>query len=242
MNWKQKLKALLRANAYYLAFALCIAAVAVSGWLFVRSLSEQEAAPAQNDAVQAAVLPTLPWSKPTEQAEPRPTQPAKPGPAAPAATEPAATQTKPGGQSRPARVRPVEGEALQGYSMDKLAYNATTRDWRTHAGTDLAAPEGSEVRAAAEGTVLAVFEDDLLGQTVTVEHADGWVTHYANLAKEVAVQAGDRVEAGQTLGAVGKTALAEVGIASHLHFAVYKNRVPQDPEAFLSGAVQTESE
>ena len=53
MNWKQKIKTLLRANAYYLAFGLCIAAVAVSGWLFVRSLSGADETPAQNDAVQA---------------------------------------------------------------------------------------------------------------------------------------------------------------------------------------------
>ena len=238
MNWKQKLKTLLRANAYYLAFGLCIAAVAVSGWLFVRSLSEEAQSPAGNDAVQAAVLPTLPWSQPTEKAAPpvteKPSLPEKTEPAKPAPSEPVSAEAR--ANARPGAVlcRPVDGAVLRGYSMDKLTYNATTRDWRTHAGTDLAAAEGSEVRAVAEGTVLAVFADDLLGQTVTVEHAGGWVTHYANLAEEVPVRAGDRVVAGQTLGTVGRTALGEIGSAPHLHFAVYKNNVPQDPELYLS--------
>ena len=61
------------------------------------------------------------------------------------------------------------------------------------------------------------------------------MTHYANLAEELAVSAGDRVEAGQVLGTVGRTALAELGSEPHLHFAVYRNNVPQDPEAFLAG-------
>ena len=107
--------------------------------------------------------------------------------------------------------------------------------WRTHAGMDLAAPEGSEVCAVADGTVLSVFDDDMLGRTVTISHEGGYVTHYANLAEEVAVTAGDRVSAGQVLGTVGRTALAEIAEEPHLHFAVYKNNVPQDPEAYLAG-------
>ena len=158
-------------------------------------------------------------------------------PAEPAATEKPRTPPETGPSAEPGAVlcRPVEGEQSQAYSMDKLSYNATTRDWRTHAGMDIAAAPGAEVKAVAEGTVLSVFADDLLGQTVTVEHAGGWVTHYANLAEEVCVKAGDRVSAGQVLGTVGKTALAEIAQESHLHFAVYKNNVPQDPEAYLAG-------
>jgi PadR family transcriptional regulator PadR len=37
------------------------------------------------------------------------------------------------------------------------------------------------------------------------------------------------------LTAKGRTALAELGSEPHLHFAVYRNNVPQDPEAFLAG-------
>lgn len=40
------------------------------------------------------------------------------------------------------RVWPVSGEAQAAYSVDALQYNATTQDWRTHAGVDLTAAVG----------------------------------------------------------------------------------------------------
>ncbi len=129
---------------------------------------------------------------------------------------------------------PVEGEILQAYSMDHLAFNATTKDWRTHDGVDFLASVGTEVHAAADGTVEAVFADDFLGMTVTVRHADGYVTQYANLAEEVAVSVGQTVQAGDMLGTVGQTALLEVGDEPHLHFSVYRYNVSVDPSEFLA--------
>ncbi|MBR6376595.1 MAG: M23 family metallopeptidase [Oscillospiraceae bacterium] len=233
MNWKESILKFFREKAYYLALTVCLAAVAISGWLFVRSLSEDQEAESP-DAVQAAVMPSLAPRQGQENARRDPVQPdvKKPGSTqAPESETPeTAAPTEPVKQSW---LRPLEGPVILGYSMDKLAYNPTTRDWRTHPGLDIGAAAGTEVKAAAEGTVRSVYADDLLGQTVTVEHAGGWVTHYANLAEELSVKAGDRVQAGQVLGTVGKTALGEVGEAAHLHFAVYKNNVPQDPAALL---------
>lgn len=243
MKWKQLKKKISGDKGYYFALAVCTVAVAVSGWLFVQSLNEDEPEVKLPDAVQAAVLPTLPRMNGSilpdadaPIASVKPNHPVAPiEPETEAETEPAARPAKPVTVPAAVRFRPVEGSVVQGYSMDKLAFNPTTRDWRTHAGMDLAAAEGSEVRSVADGTVLSVFDDDMLGKTVTVEHEGGYVTHYANLAEEVRVSAGDRVSAGQVLGTVGKTALGEVGSESHLHFAVYRNNVPQDPEAFLAG-------
>lgn len=240
MKWKQSLRNLLMDKGYFLAFALCLAAIFVSGWLFVRSLRDEELT--VHDAVPAAVLPTLDEGRSaarvgadTPAKQNHPAAPSVSGTEAP--TESPAPTEAPDKSLRPGAVlcRPLEGTVAQGYSMDELAYNPTTKDWRTHAGIDIAAAEGSEVRAVAEGTVLSVFADDRLGQTVTVEHAGGYVTHYANLAEEVAVAAGDRVVAGQTLGTVGRTAITELAAEPHLHFAVYKNNVPQDPERYLAG-------
>ena len=244
MKWKQAFKQLTREKGYLLALAVCLGAVAVSGWLFVRELRSAEEELTLPEAVQAAVLPSFPTSSQAIQSEKQPlpgkaqTPISDSGDAFEPASDPesavsAAPQTAQ--PVRPVLARPVAGNVLAHYSMDKLAYNATTRDWRTHAGMDIAAPEGSKVCAVADGTVLAVFTDDLLGQTVTVEHEGGIVTHYANLAEEVQVSAGDSVSAGQVLGTVGKTALSEIGSEAHLHFAVYKNNVPQDPEDYLAG-------
>ena len=237
MNWKLWMKKLSGDKGYYLALTVCTVAVAVSGWLFVRSLRATDDELRVPEAVQAAVLPTLPAQNDRPAAAPADTGRAEQPVAGEPETEAPVLAPEPAAEAGPATVlcRPVEGAVVSEYSMDKLAYNPTTRDWRTHAGLDLAAAEGTEVRAAAAGTVLAVYEDDMLGVTVTLGHEDGWVTHYANLAEEVAVTAGDAVAAGQVLGTVGRTALGEVGSEPHLHFAVYRNNVPRDPEVFLAG-------
>lgn len=241
-NIKKRLSKLFRGKGYYIALALCVAAVGVSGYLFTRSLSEQNVEserldallqqPAASSAPQSTVpdkpasftkpgLPAAVSDLPTEP--PETAVPSEPPATAPATPEPLQT------------VFPVEGTLLQTYSMDHLSYNETTRDWRTHDGMDFAAAAGTPVVAAADGVVESVFVDDFLGKTVTVRHEGGYVTHYANLAEEVPVAAGDAVKAGDTIGAVGATALLEIGSAPHLHFAVFKNNVSVDPERFLTG-------
>ena len=130
-------------------------------------------------------------------------------------------------------VLPVSGTVQQDYAMDRLVYNATTRDWRVHNGVDLSAPLGQDVKAARAGTVTAVYEDDAYGVTVVVQHDGGWSSHYCGLAQELSVAAGDTVTAGQTLGTIGTTATVEIAQEPHLHFEVYCNGEPADPAGFL---------
>ena len=136
-----------------------------------------------------------------------------------------------GGEER-ARLA-VSGSTQAAYSVDALQYNATTQDWRTHAGVDLAASVGTPVKAAGSGVVTAVYDDEFLGTTVVINHPDGHVSQYSNLAVMPSVSAGDSVEAGQTIGAVGETALLEIADEPHLHFAVYANGDTIDPAEFI---------
>ena len=69
---------------------------------------------------------------------------------------------------------------------------------------------------------------------MTVDHNNGYVTTYASLQEDVPVLAGDEVEAGTVLGAVGNTSLSEAGIGAHLHFSVTKDGLPVDPAEYLS--------
>ena len=130
-------------------------------------------------------------------------------------------------------VMPVSGQVLQEYAMDRLTFNATTKDWRTHNGVDLAASVGTQVQAAQSGTVEAVLDDAYYGMTVRLQHADGYSTTYSGLAEEVLVETGDKVTAGQVIGTVGDTALIETAMESHLHFEVSCNGEPVDPAGFL---------
>ena len=129
---------------------------------------------------------------------------------------------------------PVSGESISSYSMEALSYNQTTRDWRVHNGVDLAAEEGAEVCAAADGEVYTVYEDDAMGYTVVIRHDDGYTTKYSSLAENVAVKAGDQVSVGQTIGYAGSTAIVETTLGSHVHFSVTKSDEPMDPAEFLA--------
>ena len=245
MHKKKSFFQMLRDNAYYIALGICAVAVIVSGVLFLRD-PEQSREPAASE-VPAAILSDLPRVREplTDETEPRLFAPET----VPSGSDPT-EETGPEGREAPApkpqapeltASAPVPGEVLQCFCMDRLCYNPTTRDWRTHAGIDIAADLGDPVRAAAAGTVISVYEDDLLGQTVAVRHTGGWVSHYANLASEVPVSVGQTVSAGQELGTVGQTALLEIGSEPHLHFAVYRDNVATDPAEFLTAAKAPEA-
>lgn len=130
-------------------------------------------------------------------------------------------------------VSPLAGETAAVFSLDRLSYDATLGDWRTHDGIDILADAGTEVVSASAGIVLSVEEDGRMGTTVTVDHRNGYVTTYASLQPEASVLAGDEIPAGAVIGAVGNTSLTESGWGAHLHFSVAKNGELIDPAVFL---------
>lgn len=92
-----------------------------------------------------------------------------------------------------------------------------------HSGTDIAAPEGSPILAAADGTVTIANALDSWGGSygyyVKLDHGNGLETLYAHCSS-ICVTAGQQVEAGQVIGYVGHTGRAT---GDHLHFEVYQN-------------------
>ena len=100
-----------------------------------------------------------------------------------------------------------------------------------HGGLDLAAPLGTPVRAAADGTVEFSGRRGDAGNLVEVVHADGTRTRYAHL-DGATVRAGENVRAGQVLGAVGSTGRST---GPHLHFAVERAGRLVDPKPLLEG-------
>ena len=128
---------------------------------------------------------------------------------------------------------PVSGTVENGYSMTALVFDRTMQDWRTHDGLDIAAEVGAQVRAAAAGTVSNCYYDERLGTTVVLNHGGGVESIYANLAGTPTVNTGDKVSVGQVIGAVGESALFEIGEVSHLHFAMTKDGQSIDPGAYL---------
>ena len=123
----------------------------------------------------------------------------------------------------------MPGKVIWGYAADKLIYSKTLDQWTTHKAVDIACPQGTAVKCVLGGTVERVYTDDQLGVTVIVKHSSDRKTLYANLSETVPVKAGDKVNAGTVLGTVGKTAISECALESHLHFAFFVKGKAVDP-------------
>jgi hypothetical protein len=133
-------------------------------------------------------------------------------------------------------------------------YRCGTLTYDGHDGTDFRVPSlaaqkaGVDVLAAAKGRVLRIRDgqpDGALAQSgrnairgaecgngVVIAHEGGFETQYCHLAKgSVVVHPGDPVEAGQRIGQIGQSGLAEF---PHLHLTLRKDGKPVDP--FRTGA------
>lgn len=92
---------------------------------------------------------------------------------------------------------------------------------RLHKGTDFAAPSGTPVYAAGNGTIEWVARRGGYGNYIIVRHANGYKTAYAHLSRYArGLRKGRRVRQGETIGYVGSTG-ASTG--PHLHYEVYIN-------------------
>ncbi|MBE6724523.1 MAG: M23 family metallopeptidase [Ruminococcaceae bacterium] len=125
--------------------------------------------------------------------------------------------------------------AVKGCSLAVPVFSATMDDYRTHGGIDFACAPGTPVLAAAGGTVVSVAKDPMMGWTVTLGHSGGAVTRYAGLSEESAniSKAGDKVLAGQVIGASGETALIESAEENHLHFELAVDGKAVDPAEYM---------
>ncbi|MDE6780767.1 MAG: M23 family metallopeptidase [Ruminococcus sp.] len=118
---------------------------------------------------------------------------------------------------------------LTPFSGTELVKNETTGSWQTHNGTDFEAEAGTEVYVVSNGEVTSVKKDALWGITVTVDHHNGFVSKYCNLAENLSVQEGDNLISGDVIGLVGQTADIESSLVPHLHLEITHNGTFTDP-------------
>ena len=205
-------------RGYYIALALCLAAVGTIGYFALRerpvTVKQQEPAP-------------------TLDIQPTPTQPVvKPAPVVIPEPEPQPEITEPA-ELLPQVVSPLDGTTVTVFSMTELLYDTTMADWRTHDGIDVQAEEGAAVKTAAGGTVQSVTDDELMGTTVVIDHEGGYSTRYSSLQKDVPVTAGQQIVAGEVIGRVGTTSAAESQMGPHLHFSVSRDGAVIDPRDYV---------
>jgi len=132
-------------------------------------------------------------------------------------------------------VAPLVGVVAKGHSLEMPVFSATLNEWRMHTGIDIAAEEGAEVFAGADGKVTNVYYDNYYGRSVEITHPDGIVSVYANLDGDtINVKVGDSVSTGTRIGKIGDTSLTELADEAHLHFAVKVNGVNVNPLDYIT--------
>jgi lipoprotein NlpD len=113
-------------------------------------------------------------------------------------------------------VWPVEGPVIS-------TFGQRSRGW--HAGIDIKAEMGSEIFAAAPGTVVYSGWIRAYGQVVKIQHTNDFITLYAHNQKNL-VEVGEDVEAGQLIAMVGRSGHVT---GPHVHFEVRRDGKAYNP-------------
>lgn len=146
--------------------------------------------------------------------------------------EPAATEAAPeGGQETPARLSWNEASDQKFIWPISGTINSRfgPRGSSFHDGIDIAAPQGTPIRAIESGDVI--YSDHLrgYGNMVIVRHADGFASVYAHNEKNL-VREGQPVSRGETIARVGSTGRVT---GPHLHFEIRRHNRAQDPLYYM---------
>ena len=121
---------------------------------------------------------------------------------------------------------PLEGIVSSTFGLRRF-YNDQPRN--PHSGLDIAAPEGSTIRAPGDGVVATTGNYFFNGNTVLIDHGRGIVSMYCHMSR-IDVEPEDRISQGEVIGAVCQTGRVT---GPHLHWSVSINNVRVDPNLFL---------
>lgn len=99
---------------------------------------------------------------------------------------------------------------------------------KMHTGTDFAAPRGTPIYAAGDGTIIMAQRYGGYGNYVAIRHANGYETAYAHMNGYArGIKKGARIRQGQTIGYVGSTGRST---GPHLHYEVHVNGTKVNPQ------------
>lgn len=192
---------------------------------------------AQGTEVEETAQPT-PAPTPTPEPTPAPTVEPTPQPT-PEVVTAIAQEYSPDGVALPSNVSYEHYELglsktvcpVMGPVSSTFGYrtNPVTQKNEFHLALDIAADEGTEIKAFADGVVEYIGESDDFGLYFKIDHANGVSTFYAHCSK-LMVHQGDEVTCGQTVALVGETGMAT---GPHLHLTVEKDNIRLDPAYYV---------
>jgi len=124
---------------------------------------------------------------------------------------------------------PVDGRLLGPFGQRNDPFSG---EGEFHTGVDISAPQGSAVRATADGVVTLSEWSGGYGRLVIVDHGGGIQTYYAHLSRFY-VHPGQEIRRGELVGAVGASGRVT---APHLHYEVRLGGAPVNPYRYLAKA------
>jgi murein DD-endopeptidase MepM/ murein hydrolase activator NlpD len=104
-----------------------------------------------------------------------------------------------------------------------------TNSMKNHYGIDFAGTAGTPVIATASGTVVKIEDGKIWGKRIVISHGFGFSSVYAHLGS-VEVSIGKKVRKGDCIAALG---LSGVTSGPHLHYEVWRQGAPVNPEDFF---------
>lgn len=260
-NFIQRVLQFAESKGFYMILGLCVVAIGVSTYVLFFTAPQDagltgevlsgEVSQPDTDVSNSVPNVTVPDPSDREMDAPQVKEPEHTA-SVPAETEPAPEKTQPTAVTEPeapsnsiqvSATTPVKepvftlpvqaAEVQRQYSGDSLVFDPTMSDWRTHGGTDFSCEEGDTVMAVLDGSVAEIFEDAMMGQCIRLDHGAQLESLYCGVIVQDGLKVGTTVSAGQTIGRVGNSVLAESAQECHVHLEMTEDGVPVDPMSIL---------
>ena len=245
-HYENKFTRFLSGRGFYIVLAFCLAGAGTAAYLAMET-GNGDSVTSQPQSIAQSLPKAEEWNFPqleeaagsqggikVESSQPSSSSSKEASLSTPRSDAPAGSNQSgvPASSVKTSLVMPIDGEIFTPYSNGALVKSETLGDWRTHNGVDIAAEQGTAVKAAAQGKVTKVRSDALWGYVVEVTHSSGITTTYCGLSKQLSVKEGDSVKLGQVMGLVGYIP-AESLMPSHLHFECKQNGKYIDPLSLM---------
>ncbi len=130
-------------------------------------------------------------------------------------------------------IKPLDSKLRHDYGRRRF-FNGVAKN--PHAGIDLSGKTGDKIKAPLSGTVIVLGDLFYNGKMMLIDHGQGLITAYSHLSK-IYVEDETWVRQGEFIGEVGQSGRVT---GPHLHWSVYLNGEPVNPDLFLASEESSE--
>lgn len=127
---------------------------------------------------------------------------------------------------------PVQGSIILPYDMENTVYYSTLDEYKCSPGLVIQSSQGTAVKAAADGVITSIEENDEFGVCINQAIGDDYIATYGQIVNPE-VSAGDYVEAGQTIAYVNEPTRYYSKEGDNIYFAIEKDGTSVDPLDYI---------